>query len=121
MDQFVDAAATERAFRESSGRAVATLVRFLGDIDLAEEAVQEAFTVAVERWPQTGVPDNPGGWITTKLASLYLARRFCMFASMACIERLSAVRSSHGFNCTNMVALFDLLPKLTTFKPPNAA
>jgi RNA polymerase sigma-70 factor (ECF subfamily) len=44
---------------------VAFLVRFLGDIDLAEEAVQEAFTVAAERWPVTGMPPNPGGWITT--------------------------------------------------------
>jgi RNA polymerase sigma-70 factor, ECF subfamily len=61
----VDAAATERVYRESSGRAVATLVRFFGDVDLAEEAVQEAFTVAMERWPDTGIPDNPGGWIVT--------------------------------------------------------
>ncbi|HEY1675479.1 MAG TPA: RNA polymerase sigma factor [Streptosporangiaceae bacterium] len=61
----MDAAAVERAYRESSGRAVATLVRFLGDIDLAEEAVQEAFTVAIERWPRDGVPSNPGGWIVT--------------------------------------------------------
>jgi RNA polymerase sigma-70 factor (ECF subfamily) len=61
----MDAAAVERAYRESSGRAVATLIRFLGDIDLAEEAVQEAFTVAIERWPRDGVPSNPGGWIVT--------------------------------------------------------
>jgi RNA polymerase sigma-70 factor (ECF subfamily) len=61
----MDAAAVERAYRESSGRAVATLVRFFGDIDLAEEAVQEAFTIAIERWPDTGIPDNPGGWIVT--------------------------------------------------------
>ncbi|HXP55017.1 MAG TPA: sigma-70 family RNA polymerase sigma factor, partial [Streptosporangiaceae bacterium] len=74
MDQLVDAAATERAFRESSGRAVATLVRFLGDIDLAEEAVQEAFAVAVERWPADGVPDNPGGWITTTAKNKALDR-----------------------------------------------
>src|SRR5215472_15028583 len=60
-----DAAAIERAYRESSGRAVATLVRLFGDIDLAEEAVQEAFAVATERWPATGVPPNPGGWIVT--------------------------------------------------------
>ena len=60
-----DATAVERAYRESSGRAVATLVRFFGDIDLAEEAVQEAFVVATERWPATGVPPNPGGWIVT--------------------------------------------------------
>jgi RNA polymerase sigma-70 factor (ECF subfamily) len=44
---------------------VATLVRLFGDIDLAEEAVQEAFVVAVQRWPSTGVPPNPGGWIVT--------------------------------------------------------
>ena len=58
-------AAVEQAYRESSGRAVATLVRLFGDIDLAEEAVQEAFVVATERWPDTGVPPNPGGWIVT--------------------------------------------------------
>jgi RNA polymerase sigma-70 factor, ECF subfamily len=60
-----DAVAIERAYRESSGRAVATLVRVFGDIDLAEEAVQEAFVAASERWPATGVPPNPGGWIVT--------------------------------------------------------
>ena len=58
-------AALERTFRESSGRAVATLARLFGDIDLAEEAVQEAFAVAIERWPVTGLPPNPGGWIVT--------------------------------------------------------
>jgi RNA polymerase sigma-70 factor (ECF subfamily) len=58
-------AALERAFRESSGIAVATLVRLFGDIDLAEEAVQEAFAVAAERWRTAGVPPNPGGWIVT--------------------------------------------------------
>jgi RNA polymerase sigma-70 factor, ECF subfamily len=52
-------------FRHEYGRCVATLVRFFGDIDLAEEAVQDAFTVAVERWPRTGLPPNPGAWITT--------------------------------------------------------
>ena len=52
-------------FRHEYGRCVATLVRFLGDIDLAEEAVQDAFTVALERWPRSGLPPNPGAWITT--------------------------------------------------------
>ena len=60
-----DAAAIERTFREEFGRAVATLVRLFGDIDLAEEAVQEAFVVAARRWPADGVPVNPGGWIVT--------------------------------------------------------
>ncbi|MGI8809450.1 MAG: RNA polymerase sigma factor [Acidimicrobiales bacterium] len=60
-----DLSAVEQTFRREFGRAVATLVRLLGDIDLAEEAVQEAFAVAVQRWPTTGVPPNPGGWIVT--------------------------------------------------------
>src|SRR5579863_344674 len=55
----------EEHFRREYGRCVATLVRFFGDIDLAEEAVQEAFTIAVDRWPVTGLPPNPGAWITT--------------------------------------------------------
>jgi RNA polymerase sigma-70 factor (ECF subfamily) len=55
----------EALFREEYGRAVAVLVRFLGDIDLAEEAVQDAFTTAVQRWPETGVPPSPAGWIIT--------------------------------------------------------
>lgn len=55
----------EAVFRAEYGRAVAVLVRFLGDIDLAEEAVQDAFTTAVGRWPRTGVPPSPAGWIIT--------------------------------------------------------
>jgi RNA polymerase sigma-70 factor (ECF subfamily) len=61
----VDADAVGRVFREESGRAVATLVRVFGSIDIAEEAVQEAFVAATERWPSTGLPPNPGAWITT--------------------------------------------------------
>ncbi len=52
-------------FRAEYGRAVATLVRLLGDITLAEEAVQDAFVHALERWPTAGTPPNPGGWIVT--------------------------------------------------------
>ncbi|WP_030613790.1 RNA polymerase sigma factor [Streptomyces fulvoviolaceus] len=55
----------EAVFRAEYGRAVSVLVRFLGDIDLAEEAVQDAFTTAVRRWPETGVPPSPAGWIIT--------------------------------------------------------
>src|SRR4051794_12565087 len=55
----------ERIFRAEYGRAVAVLVRLLGDIDLAEEAVQDAFTVAVTRWPAEGLPPRPAGWIIT--------------------------------------------------------
>ena len=69
-----DTKAIERAYRDSSGRAVATLVRLFGDIDLAEEAVQEAFAVAAERWRVTGMPPNPGGWITTTARNKALDR-----------------------------------------------
>ena len=55
----------ERVFREEYGRAVAVLVRIFGDIDIAEEAVQDAFTAAVQRWPTGGVPPSPVGWIVT--------------------------------------------------------
>ncbi len=55
----------ERIFREERGRVTATLIRLFGDIDVAEEAVQEAFVVATQRWPETGLPPNPGGWILT--------------------------------------------------------
>lgn len=61
----IDAATIGRVFRETSGRSVATLIRVFGDIDIAEDAVQEAFTVALRRWPEDGLPPNPGGWITT--------------------------------------------------------
>ena len=54
-----------RVFRDEHGRAVAVLIRALGDIDLAEDAVQDAFTVAVERWPRDGMPPSPAGWIIT--------------------------------------------------------
>jgi len=52
-------------FRREAGRCTATLIRVLGDIDLAEDAVAEAFAIAAEQWPIHGVPPNPGGWITT--------------------------------------------------------
>jgi RNA polymerase sigma-70 factor, ECF subfamily len=54
-----------RIFREESGRSVATLIGVFGDIDLAEDAVQEAFAVALHKWLTDGLPPNPGGWITT--------------------------------------------------------
>jgi len=61
----LDTSEIERVFREEYGRAVAVLVRHFADIDVAEEAVQDAFTVAVERWPSAGLPPSPAGWIIT--------------------------------------------------------
>lgn len=57
--------AIERIFREESARILATLIRSCRDFDLAEEAMQDAFAVALDRWPRDGVPANPGAWITT--------------------------------------------------------
>jgi len=61
-------AAVERVFREEYGRLIASLVRRFGDIDIAEEAAGEALVAALEKWPQSGVPPSPGGWLTTTAA-----------------------------------------------------
>ncbi|MGB6058500.1 MAG: sigma-70 family RNA polymerase sigma factor, partial [Microthrixaceae bacterium] len=58
------AATLAEIYRREVGRCTATLIRVLGDIDLAEDAVAEAFAVAAAQWPSKGVPPNPGGWIT---------------------------------------------------------
>jgi RNA polymerase sigma-70 factor (ECF subfamily) len=55
----------EQAFREHWGRVLAALIGFLGDFDVAEEAAQEAFAIAAERWPREGAPANPGAWLVT--------------------------------------------------------
>jgi RNA polymerase sigma-70 factor (ECF subfamily) len=58
-------AAVERVFREEYGRLIASLTRRFGDLDIAEEAAGEALVAALEKWPESGVPPNPGGWLTT--------------------------------------------------------
>jgi DNA-directed RNA polymerase specialized sigma24 family protein len=55
--------AIETLYRSESGRVLATLVRLLGDLDLAEDAMHEAFAAALESWPQTGIPDEPRPWL----------------------------------------------------------
>lgn len=64
----------ERVFRKDAGRAIATLTRLFGDLDVAEEAVQDAFAVALERWPQSGIPPSPAGWIFTTAKNRVLDR-----------------------------------------------
>ena len=56
-------ATLEQAFRDEWGRVLAALIGFLGDFELAEEAAQEAFAIAAERWPREGEPDNPRAWL----------------------------------------------------------
>src|SRR6201988_5430495 len=58
-------ASVDAAFRDVWGRVVATLIRTTGDWDLAEECAQDAFALALERWPRDGVPRRPGAWLTT--------------------------------------------------------
>src|SRR5215207_1433421 len=53
----------EKVFRDEAGRALATLIRLVGDFDLAEDALQDAFAVALARWPDAGVPSNPRAWL----------------------------------------------------------
>ena len=55
----------DAVFRREAGRCTATLIRVLGDVDLAEDAVAEAFAIAADHWPRKGIPPNPGGWIVT--------------------------------------------------------
>jgi RNA polymerase sigma-70 factor (ECF subfamily) len=69
-----DEAAVGRIFRGASGRSVATLIRVFGDIDIAEDAVQEAYVIALRRWARDGLPPNPGGWITTTARNIAIDR-----------------------------------------------
>src|ERR687889_93549 len=69
-----ETAAVERVFREEYGRLIATLVRRFGDIDVAEEAAGEALVTALEKWPASGVPPNPGGWLTTTASNRAIDR-----------------------------------------------
>jgi RNA polymerase sigma-70 factor (ECF subfamily) len=86
----------DRLFRHESGRTVATLIRILGDFDAAEEAVQEAFVVALERWPRDGVPANPGAWITRvarNKAIDRLRRERTLREKQAIVEQLESLRA----------------------------
>ena len=69
-----EAAAVERVFRQEYGRLIASLVRRFGDIDIAQDAAGEALVAALEKWPQSGVPPNPGGWLTTTASNRAIDR-----------------------------------------------
>src|ERR1041385_3651235 len=71
----------ESLYRSESGRVLATLVRLLGDLDLAEEAMHEAFAVALESWPQNGIPNNPRPWLisTARFKAIDAIRRRARF------------------------------------------
>jgi len=75
----------ERAFSEHWGRVLAWLIGFLGDFDLAEEAAQDAFAIATERWPRDGIPSNPGAWlvVTARNRAINRIRRHRTLAAKA--------------------------------------
>jgi RNA polymerase sigma-70 factor (ECF subfamily) len=84
----------EQIYREESGRILATLIRLLGDFELAEEAVQEAFAAALEHWPTEGTPGNPRAWLVSagrNKAIDLLRRRACFEAKRDELARLSAL------------------------------
>ncbi|HSI92761.1 MAG TPA: RNA polymerase sigma factor, partial [Jiangellaceae bacterium] len=89
------AGAVEAVFREEWGRLLATLVRWLGDFDLAEEVAADAIATAVERWPSDGVPENPGAWLltTARRRAVDLLRRRQTYAAKLAILKVEAERA----------------------------
>jgi RNA polymerase sigma-70 factor (ECF subfamily) len=85
----------EAVFREEWGRLLATLVRWVGDLDLAEEVAADAMAVALERWPVDGVPDNPAAWLltTARRRAVDLLRRRHTYAAKLAILRVEAERA----------------------------
>ena len=86
-------AAVDAAFRDEWGRVVATLIRTTGDWDLAEECAQDAFAMALQRWPADGIPGRPGAWLATEVSASALAK-----ALELALENLQpGDRFHHGF------------------------
>ncbi|WP_028058942.1 RNA polymerase sigma factor [Candidatus Solirubrobacter pratensis] len=96
MSERAAAGAVDRLFREHFGRAVAALIRAVGDWDLAEEAVQDAFTTAVERWPREGVPRDPAAWVLTVARNRAIDRTRRERALRARIPQLAALAAIVG-------------------------
>jgi RNA polymerase sigma-70 factor (ECF subfamily) len=96
---FVDDAEVGRIFRLEFGRVVAALARVFGDIDTAEDAVQEAFAIALAKWVAGGLPPNPGGWITTtarRCAIDRLRRESRGLELLGDVARLAPGDDAHG-------------------------
>ena len=92
-------AAVDAAFREEWGRVVATLIRTTGDWDLAEECAQDAFAMALQRWPSDGIPGRPGAWLTTAARNRaidVLRRRAVGAAKLREVAALSDQPGSEG-------------------------
>ena len=98
----------EQVFRDEWGRVVASLIGFLGDFDLAEEAAQEAFAIAAGRWPRDGAPHNPGAWLMTT-------------ARNRAIDRLRRERTLAGQDAPARGARGDGATRWTTRPSPTSA
>ena len=86
----------EQVFREQWGYVLAALIGFLGDFDLAEEATQEAFTIAAERWTRDGVPANPRAWLVTTARNRAINRIRRDHTLAAKTRLLEAMEESEG-------------------------
>jgi RNA polymerase sigma-70 factor (ECF subfamily) len=96
----------EQLFRDEWGRVLASLVGFLGDFDLAEEATQEAFAIAAERWPREGVPANPGGWLVTTARNRAIDR-LRRERTLAAKTRLLQVEQTPGYTMEEITTFPD--------------
>ena len=103
----------EDVFREESGKIVAGLIRQYGDFDLAEDALQDAFLAALDRWAADGTPDNPGAWITTtarRKAIDRLRRRQTQSNHMArCNTNLTGRPANRRTGSTRLLTTIDFL------------
>lgn len=106
----------EAVFRREAGRCTATLIRVLGDVDLAEDAVAEAFAVATERWTVEGLPPNPGGWITTTARNRAIDRlrreskRSARHLAAGRLHEGDDMGSDHPAERENLEGLIDVVP-----------
>lgn len=100
-------------FRREAGRCTATLIRVLGDVDLAEDAVAEAFAIAAAQWPVRGVPPNPGGWITTTARNRAidrLRREATRTDRHVAAHRLHDTEPDHDPSLAGLDAFVDVVP-----------
>src|SRR5258708_8007951 len=108
--------ALDAVFRDHWGRVLATLVGILGDIELAEDAAQEAFAIAAERWPRDGEPDNPVGWLISTARNRaidhirrqrVLAEKTEMLARESTVESEATVYDSDTYRGEQLELIFN--------------
>ena len=96
-----------RVYRENSGRVLAALIRYLGDFDLAEDALQDAFMRALEVWPERGIPENPAAWLMTAARNKAIDR---LRRQTKLAEKLEVIRSHTQPEAASVAEEEDILP-----------